>query len=107
MDDDFRFQLVLQLPGTTQQDFDVLISLEESLADALDATPHEVDGHDFGSGTGNIFIHTNDPIGAFDLTRKVFSLTDYPMLKAAYRSFEENDYTLIWPQNSQQPFNLM
>jgi hypothetical protein len=39
MDDDLKFQLVLQLPGTTQQDFDALLSLEESLAEALDGTP--------------------------------------------------------------------
>lgn len=107
MDDDYKFQLVLQLPGTTQQDFDMLVSLEDSLTEALDATPHEVDGHDFGSGTGNIFIHTNDPIGAFDLTKNVVNPTDYPMLKAAYRSFEEDDYMLIWPEDSQEEFNLM
>ena len=107
MDDDYKFQLVLQLPGTTQQDFDVLVSVEESLADAFNGTPHEVDGHDFGSGTGNIFIHTNDPMGAFDLSKKVMNLTEYTMLKAAYRSFEEDDYTLIWPENSQEVFNIM
>jgi hypothetical protein len=105
--DDFKYQLVLQLPGTTQQDFDVLVSLEESLADALDGTSHEVDGHDFGSGTGNIFIHTNDPIGAFDRTKKVANPIEYPMLKAAYRSFDEDDFTLIWPENSQEEFNIM
>jgi hypothetical protein len=49
--DDFKYQLVLQLPGTTQRDFAVLINLEESLADVLDDTTHELDGHDFGSGT--------------------------------------------------------
>jgi hypothetical protein len=107
MDDDYKFQLVLQLPGTTQQDFDVLVSLEESIADSLDGTPHEVDGHDFGSGTGNIFIHTNDPVGAFDLTKKIVKLPEHPTLKAAYRSFEEDDYTLIWPENSNEEFNIM
>jgi hypothetical protein len=104
---DFNFQLVLQLPGHEQQDFDLVVRLEESLADAFDGMPHEVDGHDFGSGTGNIFIDTNDPIGAFDLTRKVLNLTQYPRLKAAFRSFEEDDYTLIWPENSNEEFNLI
>jgi hypothetical protein len=107
MDDDYKFQLVLQLPGDAVQDFDVMVGIEESLADALDGLPHEVDGHDFGSGTGNIFIHTNDPIGAFDLTKKVVDLTAHPTLKAAYRSFEEDDYTLIWPENSQEEFKIM
>ena len=105
--DDHKFQLVLQLPGTTQQDFDTLVSLEESLTDALNGTSHEVDGHDFGSGTGNIFIDTNDPMGAFDLAKQAVNLTDYPALKAAYRSFEEDDYTVIWPENSNDKFDLL
>jgi hypothetical protein len=107
MDDDLKFQLVLQLPGTTQQEFDVLVDLEESLANALDGTSHEVDGHDFGSGTGNIFIHTNDPMRAFDLAKKAVDLTAHPMLKAAFRSFDEDDYTLIWPEGSREEFNII
>lgn len=106
MRDDHRFQLVLQLPVTPQQDFDVLLSLEESLADALDGTHHEIDGHDFGSGTGNIFIHTNDPIGAFDLTKKFVDLKGFSRMRAAYRSFEEDDYKLIWPEDSNEEFDL-
>jgi hypothetical protein len=105
--DDYKYQLVLQLPGTTQQDYDALLGLEESLADALAGTPHEVDGHDFGSGTGNIFIHTDDPTGAFALVKEIVSLAAYPVLKAAYRSFDEDDYQLIWPENSDGEFNLI
>ncbi len=107
MSDDHKFQLVLQLPGNTQEDFEAVVGLEESLADALEGTPHEVDGHDFGSGTGNIFVDTNDPIGAFELTKEVANLAEYPNLKAAYRSFDEDDYTLIWPENSNEEFNLI
>ena len=105
--DDYKFQLVLQLPGATKQDFDVLVGLEEAVADALDGSPHELDGHDFGSGTGNIFIDTNDPIGAFDLATQTVNLIEYPTLKAAFRSFEEDDYTLIWPEDPQEEFNLI
>ena len=107
MDDDFKFQLVLQLPGATQQVFDDLVSLEETIADSLDDTIHEVDGHDFGSGTGNIFINTNDPMGAFELAKRVVNVSTYPKLKAAYRSFDEDDYIVIWPKNSKEEFNLM
>ena len=105
--DDCKYQLVLQLPGTSQRDFDLLVLLEESLADALDGTPHEVDGHDFGSGTCNIFIDTDEPIAALALVKEIINPAEYPMLKAAYRSFEEDDYTLIWPDNSQEEFNIM
>ncbi len=105
--DDCKYQLVLQLPGTSQRDFDLLVLLEESLADALDGTPHEVDGHDFGSGTCNIFIDTDEPIDAFALVKEIINPAEYPMLKAAYRSFEEDDYTLIWPEDSKEEFNLI
>lgn len=104
---DLNYQLVLQLPGITQQDFELLVSLEESLTDSLDGTPHEVDGHDFGSGTMNIFIDTNDPVGAFALVKEIVSPKEYPMLKAAYRSFGEDNYKLIWPGNSNEGFNLI
>jgi hypothetical protein len=107
MDEDHKFQLVLQLLGTTEQDFDFLVALEESIVDGLYGTSHDVDGHDFGSGTGNIFIHTNDPLGAFELTKKFLNAATYSKLKAAYRSFEEDDYTLIWPENSSEDFNII
>ncbi len=105
--DEFNYQLVLQLPGVTQQDFDVLLRLEQALADALHGMPHEVEGHDFGSGTSNIFIDTNDPLRAFALAKQVVNPKEHPMLKAAYRSFEEEDYKLIWPENSNDEFNVI
>jgi hypothetical protein len=105
--DDFNYQLVLQLPGSTQKDFDVLVALEGAVAAALENEPHIVDGHDFGSGTGNIFIDTNDPVAAFALAKSAISLVDHPTLKAAYRSFDEDDYQLIWPEQSTEGFNLM
>ena len=56
---DFQCQLVFQLPVTTLHDFDVLINLEAAVAEALAGSTHEVDGHDVGSGTGNVFIQTH------------------------------------------------
>jgi hypothetical protein len=105
--ENFGCQLVLQLPGSSPEDFDLLLSLEESLANALDGTPHEVDGHDFGSGTMNIFIDTNDPAGAFALAKTVVDPAKYLMLKAAFRAFEDDDYQLIWPEASDEEFHLM
>ena len=54
-----KYQLVLQLP-TSAIDLDDVIALEDALSEALDASA-TVDGHDFGSGEGNIFIFTEDP----------------------------------------------
>lgn len=104
---DHKYQLVLQLPGASQQDFDVLVALEDAVADALENVPHEMDGHDFGSGTGNIFIDTNDPLVAFALVKSAISIADYPRLKAAYRPFDEEEYHLIWPENSKEGFDLI
>jgi hypothetical protein len=102
-----RYQLVFQLPGTIQEDFDALLTLEDVLMNALQRSPHEVDGHDFGSGTGNVFIDTNDPAAAFSLVKEAIHLKDYPTLKVAYRSFDEDDYHLMWPENSRGQFDLI
>jgi hypothetical protein len=48
---DLKYQLVLQWPGVSTADYDRLLSLEEAIRD----------GHDFGSGEMNIFIHTDNP----------------------------------------------
>jgi hypothetical protein len=61
-----RYRLVLQFAPWRDRSFDDLIALEkrlEAIAD-LDA---EVDGLDLASGEANIFLFTDDPIGA--LTR--------------------------------------
>jgi hypothetical protein len=105
--EEFKYQLVLQLPGTTQEDFEVLVGLEESLANALNGTPHEVDGHDFGSGTMNIFIDTNDPSNAFALAKSIIDPAEYPLLKAAGRAFDEDDYQLLWPEDAHAEFKLI
>jgi hypothetical protein len=59
-----KYQLVLQFFGDSLQDYDALVALEDRLIEALESA-HVVDGHDFGSGEMNIFVHTNDPIAAF------------------------------------------
>jgi hypothetical protein len=73
----------------------------------MEHMPHLVEGHDFGSGTGNIFIETNDAMGAFFIAKRIVNPSDYPMLKAAYRSFDEDEYRLIWPENSEESFDLV
>ena len=61
-----KYILVLQWPATSEADFDALISTEEALLQSglLDAYG-VVDGHDFGAGEMNIFIHTDRPLEAF------------------------------------------
>jgi len=101
-----EYQLVLQFPITDTTDFDELIDLEGRLILILGGT-HIVDGHDFGSGEMNIFIHTNTPQGAFDLCEPVVSPALKPTLKAAYRKFSEDEYHWVYPQHSDSEFKIV
>jgi hypothetical protein len=105
--DERKYQLVLQWPASTRADYDLLIELEASLIGAFDGSPHNVDGHDFGSGTMNIFIDTDEPVRAFAHANTMLNLARYPALKAAYRPFDGDEYVVIWPEGSQQAFELL
>ena len=52
------YQLVLQFRGDSLGEFDAMVALEDELIERLGDSA-DVDGHDFGSGTGNIFIFTS------------------------------------------------
>lgn len=99
------YQLVLQFSISDTTDFDELIDLEGQLILTL-RDAHIVDGHDFGSGEMNIFIHTNTPQDAFDLCEPVISPTLKPMLKAAYRKLSEDEYHWVYPQHSDSEFKI-
>ncbi len=99
----YNCQLVLQLTEDcplTSLDF------EDDIAEAIgnrrgDASlPHMVDGNSCGAGTIKFFIHTTDPLAAFALCRPLLEsagLMQY--LVAAWCSFSDYDYTVIWPDN--------
>jgi len=92
-----RYQLVLQMPGVTVEDFDRLIAIEEAVQESV-GDLGDVDGHDMGAGEMNIFVLTDSPSECFQRmaaspeVRAV--LTD---LKAAYRDIDGADYTAIYP----------
>jgi len=101
-----KYQLVLQLPASSIRDFDRLILIENKLGELL-GEKHFVDGHDFGSGEMNIFIHTDDPDAAFELA--INSLDDLLIakLKVAYRKIDGEEYQMLWPENFQGEFNII
>jgi hypothetical protein len=103
----FTSQLVLQLPASTREDFEEMVVLEGALTETFAGLPHTVDGHDFGSGTANIFIHTDDPQAAFAIALDHYSPRERIVLKAAYRRFDRDDYTIIWPSGSQEKFRVI
>jgi hypothetical protein len=57
----------------------------------------EVDGHDFGSGTGNIYLFTDRPKEAFEQIRSLLDEAVQRGTKAAFSKMEEEEYTVLWP----------
>lgn len=99
-----QFQLVLQYYARGPSDFDALIAVENWLIAHLKNNPElaEVDGHDFGAGEGNIFVHTNAPVDVFnELKPNLEKLPGFERLRAGYRSFEEDDYVSLWPKDTE------
>jgi hypothetical protein len=92
-----KYQMVIQMPGQSAEDFERMIAVEDVLRRSLDRTIHEVDGHDFGSGTMNIFIDSNDPRAAFAIVSPLLQTNMAAGMKAAFRAFDEGDFTVIWP----------
>jgi len=102
-----KYQLVLQLPAHSAGDFDRLVALEDQIAKKL-GNSHDVDGHDVGSGTMNIFIITKQPVQAFEISKAIFrkkGLLDD--LKAAYREENGEEYKVVWPANYPHKFQLI
>ena len=100
------YQLVLQFSVSDTTDFDELIDLEGRLILVLGGS-HIVDGHDFGSGEMNIFVHTDDPQAAFDLSEPAIPVALKPTFKAAFRKLSEDEYHWVYPQHSDSDFKIV
>jgi hypothetical protein len=86
--------------------------VEDLVADLLgnpDDDPdaeHNVDGNSFGGGTFEIFVHTVDPIGAFDVLRRAWARTGVlDHLTAAYRELAGDDFKVLWPPDFHGEFD--
>ena len=94
-----KFQLVTQFPEELYDDLDWIAEMEDKLDECL--VDAEVDGHDIGNGEINIFIHTNNPIDTFEVTKNILN-EDNSVLKnakIAYRSLDGDSYIGLWPQD--------
>jgi hypothetical protein len=98
-DEKVEYQLVLQFPCNSMEEFDAVVKLEDILIAELSGSPAEVDGHDSGSGEANIFIFTSHPRETFERAHAVVSRASYlpSVLRAAYRRLDEEVYTVLWP----------
>ena len=102
-----KYQLVIQFPAASLVDFDEMVALEERLIADL-GTSAEVDGHDFGSGTANIFIFTTEPEMTFWRVRQRLQQEGrLESVTAAHRLVNVDDYTVIWPKDSKRPFSIL
>lgn len=92
-----RYQLVLQWPVSSIEDYDELIRIEDRLLERWSGE-NEVDGHDFGVAEANIFILTDNPRQAFEEARELLGNdTLWNGVRAAYREVTGNEYALLWP----------
>ena len=96
-----NYQLVLQFPLDSIEDYDALIEYETKL---MQTHPLRdlfiVDGHDAGNAEMNLFLHTNDPRGSL---KALLAQAESPLLiemKAGYRELNpEADYQPLWPES--------
>lgn len=109
MSSDHRAQLVFQFRADSVSDFDDLIQLESMLREGLDPRGHHlVEGHDFGSGSANIFVHSALPAEAFAVAEQIIRKEQGNEWAAAGRTFEqpESPWILLWPDDLTS-FDLM
>jgi hypothetical protein len=94
-----KYQLVLQWPASSVDDYDSMITIEDSLIEGL-PNDSKVDGHDAGSGQVNIFIRTNEPTKTFDDVMSILeSSVAWIDIRIAYRDLERSEYTVLWPKD--------
>ena len=100
----YEYQLVIQFRGDSLEELDAAVEMEEEFGSAL-GRKGKVDGHDVGSGEINIFIHTADPVPAFEIIKPILERNGVlESVTAAYRRPEGNDYTVIWPSGFRGEF---
>ena len=93
-----KYQLVLQWLASSTMDYDMMISVEDSLIEGL-TVMHEVDGHDVGQSEINIFIRTDDPKAAFQESSTILDKQEcWSHVRAAYREVTRSEYHVLWPE---------
>jgi hypothetical protein len=96
-----KYLLVLQVPFASMGDFDRLVAAEERIGALLGALG-QVNGHDAGSGEGNIFIFTDAPQLALQKALPCLDESVRDLAKAAYREVEGEEFTILWPPGAKE-----
>jgi hypothetical protein len=94
-----KYEIVLQWPASSIDDYDDMISVEDALIDGL-TDDAEVDGHDGGAGQVNIFIRADNPPKIFENVKIILAACDaWAEVRVAYRDIEEAEYVILWPED--------
>ncbi|MGD9669461.1 MAG: hypothetical protein AB7U75_10455 [Hyphomicrobiaceae bacterium] len=107
-DTEWKYQLVIQFDDEMGNALDNLIEFEDELIELLDGVA-EVEGHDVGSGTANLFIMTNTPKKLWERLEPLIEETDRHELEplaAAYSEMEDDDFTVLWPSDYEGEFKV-
>jgi hypothetical protein len=91
-----QYQVIIQF---LEQDIRLsdLHKIEDTLIAALEPRAN-VDGHDFGSGTANIFVYTHDPQKVLARVLKALERAHHPAPHlVAYRAVTDEELRLLWP----------
>ena len=101
------FQLVLQFRPWGSRRFDELVRFENHLVELLKGDA-EVDGHDLGSNEANVFLLCFDPPALLRRCVEAAETTGLlPILSAAHRELNSEDYTRVWPEGDTSRFEVM
>jgi hypothetical protein len=99
-----KYQLALQFPGRSVADYDTMVALEEALPGVLGEAA-EVDGHDVGTDSMNLFIFTDAPAATFEQVKPLLERHEQlEWVTAAYREVEVDRYTVLWPPDWRKEF---
>jgi hypothetical protein len=92
------YQLVMQWPASSVEDYDELVEIEEFLIENLEHG--DVDGHDAGQGEMNIFVLTDDPEKTFASVKKLLEKRRaWIDVRIAYRATTRDTYSVLWPKS--------
>ena len=94
-----KYVLVLQWP-TSALTFDDMIELEDKLIELIEeiSPGAMIDGHDFGSGEANVFVHTDEPSKTFERLLPILQrMNRSEGIRAAYRRPDDERYCVLWP----------
>ena len=100
-----KYQLVLQFDGSSIEDFDKMLKLELDLSLALKGE-HNVEGHEFRSRELNIFINTDNPKKAFEISKEILDNAGIEKVVAAYKSFDCEEYAVIYPEGDGKEISI-